>query len=201
MQENDPRILYMKEALRLAREAQERDEVPIGCIIVHDGKIIGSGSNRREELQQPSAHAEMEAIAQAAKALGSWRLEDCDLYVTLEPCPMCAGAIIQSRIRQVYYGAYDPKGGSVDTCIRLFEVPQYNHHPEWEGGILEDECAGLLKAFFKMKRKKKTSLPCPTEPGPDQNESVRTAEDLSTSKSETGEESFRQEQNASEQEI
>lgn len=197
---NDP-VQYMKEALRLASEAEDRDEVPIGCVIVHDGVIIGSGSNRREELQQPSAHAEMEAIAQAAKVVGSWRLEDCDLYVTLEPCPMCAGAIIQSRIRKVYYGAYDPKGGSVDTCVRLFEVPQYNHHPQWEGGLLEEECAGLLKAFFKKKRKKKKDLPCPQTVSEKQAASSQTPQAEASEASEQGENLQKEEKIESEQEI
>lgn len=180
MNETDENIQFMKEALRQAKEAEERDEVPIGCVIVHDGKVIAAGSNRREELQQPSAHAEMEAIAHAAEVLCSWRLKDCDLYVTLEPCPMCAGAIIQSRIRKVYYGAYDPKGGSVDTCIRLFEVPQYNHHPQWEGGILEEECAGLLKDFFKKKRKKKPALPCPETESEKRDDDLQPAEEIRT---------------------
>ena len=158
MQENDPRILYMKEALRLAREAQERDEVPIGCIIVHDGKIIGSGSNRREELQQPSAHAEMEAIAQAAKALGSWRLEDCDLYVTLEPCPMCAGAIVNARIPRVVYGASDAKCGAVSSVCSLFTM-DFNHHPQVTAGVLEEPCAQLLRSFFQQLRIQLRSRP------------------------------------------
>lgn len=162
---------FMLEAIRQALRAQEQDEVPIGCVIVHDDEIIGKGFNQREELQQPSAHAEMVAIEEAARNIGSWRLEDCDLYVTLEPCPMCAGAIIQSRIRKVYFGAYDPKGGSVETCTRLFEVPQYNHHPEWEGGLLEEECAGLLRSFFRQKRKKRI------QPAPDDCQQQKAEQD------------------------
>lgn len=146
---------FMKEALRMAQRAKDKDEVPIGCVIVKDGKVIARGWNERETKQLSSAHAEMRAIEKACKKIGSWRLEDCDLYVTLEPCPMCAGAIIQSRIRNVYYGAADPKGGSVDSLVQLFKIQNYNHHPEATGGILEDECSRLLKDFFKEKRIKK----------------------------------------------
>lgn len=145
---------YMKAAIRQACKARASDEVPVGCVIVKDGKIIGRGYNRRETRQLPFEHAEIMAIAQAARKLKSWRLEDCDLYVTLEPCPMCAGAIIQSRIRNTYFGAFDPKGGAVFSCVQLFDVSQFNHHPAAYGGILEEECAGLLKDFFREKRKK-----------------------------------------------
>lgn len=143
---------FMHKAIHLARKAEEMDEVPIGCVIVRDGLIVGQGWNRRETEQQASAHAEMLAIEQACLNTGFWRLEDCDLYVTLEPCPMCAGAIIQSRIKNVYFGAYDPKGGSCGSVVNLFEIPQYNHHPNYFGGILESECSSLLTDFFRKRR-------------------------------------------------
>lgn len=143
---------WMKEAIKQAKKAECYDEVPIGCVIVKDDKIIARGYNKREMNQQSIHHAEIIAIQKACKKLGSWRLENCDLYVTLEPCPMCAGAIIQSRIRNVYFGAYDNKGGCVGTCINLFEIKPFNHHPNYEGGILKEECASLLSDFFKNKR-------------------------------------------------
>lgn len=149
------KVTFMKEAIKQAKKAEQIDEVPIGAVIVHEGKIIARGWNRRESLQQPKEHAEMMAIEKAAKKLKSWRLEECDLYVTLEPCPMCSGAIIQSRIRSVTFGAFDPKGGSVVSCANLFDMPQFNHHPMYTGGILEEECAILLKNYFRQKRKEK----------------------------------------------
>lgn len=145
---------YMKEAIKQALKAKEIDEVPIGCVIVKDGKIISRGFNKREKTQQSIAHAEIIAIQKACKKLNSWRLEDCELYVTLEPCPMCSGAIIQSRISKVIFGAYDKKGGCVETCTKLFDIKEFNHHPEYIGGVMEKECASLLKEFFKEKRKK-----------------------------------------------
>lgn len=146
---------WMREAMKQAKRAESYDEVPIGCVIVKENKIIARGYNQREKKQLSTAHAEVIAIEKACKKLGTWRLEDCDLYVTLEPCPMCAGAIVQSRIKRVFFGAYDPKGGSVQTCTHIFDVKEYNHHPEYVGGILEKECAQLLKDFFKKKRKQK----------------------------------------------
>lgn len=146
---------YMNSALRLAKKAETLDEVPVGAVIVQEGKIIGRGYNRRQTRQNSLEHAELMAIAQACRKLSSWRLEGCDLYVTLEPCPMCAGAIIQSRIEHVYFGAFDAKGGAVGSVTNLFELTQWNHHPAFEGGILEEECSTLLKAFFKEKRRKK----------------------------------------------
>ncbi len=146
---------YMKSALRLAQKAEVMDEVPVGAVIVHEGRIIGRGYNRRQTKQNSLEHAELMAIAQACRKLGSWRLEGCDLYVTLEPCPMCAGAIIQSRVRKVYFGACDAKGGAVGSVTNLFELPQWNHHPDFEGGLLEDECSKILKDFFRAKRQKK----------------------------------------------
>ena len=142
---------YMEQALALAREAAAHGEVPVGCVIVKDGKVIGRGRNRREEKQAVYSHAEMEAIAQANAALDSWRLEGCDLYVTLEPCPMCAGAIINARLDRVVFGAFDPKAGSCGSVVNLFDLP-YNHRPKLEGGVLEADCARLLSSFFEQLR-------------------------------------------------
>ena len=138
---------YMREALSLAREAAQEGEVPVGCVIVKDGEIIGRGRNRREELQRTSSHAEMEAIAQANERLRSWRLDGCTLYVTLEPCPMCAGAIINARVPVVVYGAKEPNFGSCGSVLNLFEE-RYGHHPAIYGGVLSDDCADALRAFF-----------------------------------------------------
>ncbi len=143
--------LYMEEALALAREAASFDEVPIGAVIVHQGAIIGRGRNRREADQDATGHAEMAAIREACQALGSWRLVDCDLYVTLEPCLMCAGAIIQSRIRRLYFGAYDPKSGMAGSVSNVFLLPS-NHKVEVAGGLLEAACGDLLRLFFQRKR-------------------------------------------------
>lgn len=146
---------WMKEAIKQAKKAAQKDEVPIGCVIVKDDHIIARAYNKREMKQCSTAHAEILAIEKACKKLGSWRLEDCDLYVTLEPCPMCSGAIIQSRIRNVIFGAYDPKGGCMGSNMNINDVRGFNHYPDIEGGILQDECSRLLKEFFKAKRKKK----------------------------------------------
>lgn len=146
---------WMKEAIKQAKKAAQKDEVPIGCVIVKDDQIIARAYNKREMKQCSTAHAEILAIEKACKKLGSWRLEDCDLYVTLEPCPMCSGAIIQSRIRNVIFGAYDPKGGCMGSNMNINDVRGFNHYPDIEGGILQDECSRLLKNFFKAKRKKK----------------------------------------------
>ena len=144
----------MKKALAQAQLAASKDEVPIGCVIIYKDKILSRAYNQREKKQSSLAHAEILAIEKACKKLGSWRLEDCTLYVTLEPCPMCTGAIIQSRIPRVVFGAYDPKGGCMGSCTNLLEVKGFNHYPTIEGGILQEECASLLKAFFRQKRKK-----------------------------------------------
>lgn len=141
----------MIEALRLARTAGEKGEVPVGAVIVKDGEIISVGVNMREEKQNALSHAEIEAINNACKTLGSWRLDGCEMYVTLEPCPMCAGAIINSRIKTLVFGAFDSKVGSADSVINLFDYP-YNHKVEVYGGICEDECLTLLKDFFKNLR-------------------------------------------------
>ena len=143
---------YMREAIRLAKEAAKLGEVPVGAVAVWDGKIVGRGMNRRELDKNALRHAEISAIDEACKNLGGWRLWKCDLYVTLEPCPMCAGAIINSRIRKVIYGAADKKAGSCGSVINLFELP-YNHKPELISGVLEEECAALLKDFFAEMRK------------------------------------------------
>ena len=139
-------------ALSLAREAFDAGEVPVGCVVTdRDGKVIGRGRNRRREAADATAHAEIEAIRQACAALGDWRLEGCTLTVTLEPCPMCAGAIINARIPTVVYGAREPVFGSCGSVIDLF-FERYGHTPKVYGGVREDECAGLLKAFFSDKR-------------------------------------------------
>lgn len=147
---------YMKAALRLARKAAEEGEVPVGAVVVCDGQIVGRGRNRREGKKNALHHAEIEAIGKACKKLGGWRLHKCDLYVTLEPCPMCAGAIINARIKTVYYGAPDPKAGSCGTLVNLFALP-YNHKPAVVAGVLEDECADVLRAFFRALRERRRS--------------------------------------------
>ena len=141
----------MYEALSLAKEASAMGEVPVGAVIVKDGEIIAKGKNERETKQNALSHAEIEAINNACKALGSWRLDECEMYVTLEPCPMCAGAIINSRIKTLIFGAYDSKAGSIDSVINLCDYP-YNHKPEIYGGICEDECLEVLREFFKTLR-------------------------------------------------
>ena len=142
---------FMKEALVLAREAFEDGEVPVGCVIVRGDEIVGRGRNRREQGKSALAHAEVEAIAEACRNLGGWRLWECTLYVTLEPCPMCAGAIINARIPRVVYGAKDAKAGSCGSVCSLFDMA-YNHHPTVEQGLMEEECAGELKEFFRQLR-------------------------------------------------
>ena len=140
-------LYYMDQALALAREAAAEGEVPVGCIIVRGEEIVGRGRNRREKGKSALAHAEVEAISEACARLGGWRLWECTLYVTLEPCPMCAGAIINARIPRVVYGASDDKCGAVRSVCGLFDM-KFNHHPKVECGILEEECAGLLRDFF-----------------------------------------------------
>lgn len=139
---------FMLEALSLARQAANDGEVPVGAVVVKDGRIIAKGKNEREKKQNALSHAEIEAINNACKALGSWRLDGCELYVTLEPCPMCAGAIINSRIKTLIFGAYDLKAGSIDSIVNLCDLP-YNHKVEVYGGICEDECLAVLKNFFE----------------------------------------------------
>lgn len=146
---------YMKEAIRQAKKAESIDEVPIGAVIVHDDKIIARAHNLRESKQNAINHAEVIAIQKACKKIGSWRLEDCVLYVTLEPCPMCAGAILQSRISRVVYGASDPKGGCIESCMKMYEIKGFNHYPKVTSGVLKEECSELLKNYFRKKRELK----------------------------------------------
>ena len=145
---------YMWEALTLAREAAAAGEVPVGCVIVRDGAIIGRGRNGREEKQAVNSHAELEAMAQANAAVGSWRLEGCELYVTLEPCPMCAGAILNARIARVYYGARDSAFGACGGVTNLF-MEQFPNRPALVGGILAEECQAVLADFFNGLRQKR----------------------------------------------
>ena len=147
-------LKYMKAALKEAKKAELIDEVPIGCVIVKDDKIICRAHNIRENQQNPLGHAELIAINKASKKLKSWRLDGCELYVTLEPCIMCSGAIIQSRIAKVYFGAYDPKGGALGSSINVLEANNINHHPEVFGGILLEECSSIITNYFKIKRQK-----------------------------------------------
>lgn len=144
----------MKYAVSLAKKSADEGEVPVGAIVVCDGKIVGEGRNRRETVKNALHHAEIEAIDNACKNLGGWRLWKCDLYVTLEPCPMCAGAIINSRIKNVYFGAADLKNGAVKSKARLFDI-DFTHKPFYEGGILESECSALLTDFFRKLRERK----------------------------------------------
>lgn len=143
---------FMRQALALAKEAADEGEVPVGAVVVKDGEVIAAGRNRREITHNALAHAEIEALNGACAALGGWRLSGCTLYVTLEPCPMCAGAIINARVDRVVYGADDPKAGSCGSLVNLFSVP-YNHSPAVERGILSEECAAVLREFFKKLRK------------------------------------------------
>ena len=143
---------FMEMALKQAKEAEDLDEVPVGCVIVKDGIVIATGFNLRETNQQALHHAEMIAIEKACYKLGTWRLDECDLYVTLEPCLMCAGAITQARIKNVYFGAYDPKGGAYGSKTNFLEIEGLNHYPFVQGGILEEECSTVLTTYFKNKR-------------------------------------------------
>lgn len=150
-----PHEAYMREALKLADAAAAIGETPVGCVVVRDGVIVGRGMNRRETDRDALAHAEILAIADACRTLGGWRLPGCALYVTLEPCPMCAGAIINARIERVIFGAFDPKAGSCGSVVNLFNFP-YNHKPDVISGILQEECAARLSQFFRALRKRKT---------------------------------------------
>ncbi len=151
----DDNTRYMQYALAEAGRALDEGEVPVGCVIVHENRIIGKAHNQRETLQDPTAHAEILAITQAAAALGSWRLEGTRLYVTLEPCPMCAGAIILARVAEVYFGAFDPKAGACGTLMNLLEDKRFNHQPRVLGGVRGDECGALLTAFFRNIRQQR----------------------------------------------
>lgn len=143
---------YMKEALKQAKKAYALGEVPIGCVIVHEGKIIGRGYNRRNTDKNSLAHAEITAINKASKVIGDWRLEECTLYVTLEPCQMCAGAIVQARIPEVVMGCMNPKAGCAGSILNILEMPQFNHQVKVTRGILEAECSQMLKTFFEELR-------------------------------------------------
>lgn len=142
----------MQAALKQARAAQRRDEVPVGAVVVKNGRVIARGFNLRESRQDPTAHAELIAIRRAAKRLSSWRLDDCTLYVTLEPCPMCAGVILNARIKRVVFGAYDEKAGCCTTLYHLCGDERFNHRTEVLGGVMEDACGAILTDFFKEKR-------------------------------------------------
>lgn len=146
---------YMKEAIRQAKKAGKLDEVPIGCVIVRDGKIIARGYNRRNTEKSTLAHAEIQAIRKASKVVGDWRLEDCTMYITLEPCQMCAGAIVQARIPKVVIGSRNPKAGCAGSVLDLLHVPAFNHQVELEEGVLQEECSKMLTSFFRELRKKK----------------------------------------------
>ena len=147
-----PHDVFMRVALDQARLAFEENEVPVGAVIVHDGRIVAEAHNQREALRDPTAHAEMIAITQAAEALGSWRLLDCVLYVTLEPCPMCAGAIVQARLPTVIYGTTDPKAGACHTLYQITEDPRLNHQATVMGGVMLNECRAILQEFFALQR-------------------------------------------------
>ena len=144
---------YMKEAIALAKEAREAGEVPVGCVVVWDGQVVGRGRNRREEGKNALCHAEIEAINDACRTLGGWRLWKCTLYVTLEPCPMCAGAILNARVSRVYFGARDREMGACGGVMNLF-MEDFPHPPALVGGVLEAECAQVLREFFRGLRKK-----------------------------------------------
>lgn len=145
---------YMREAIRQARKAAAIGEVPIGCVIVHEGKVIGRGYNRRVTDQSVLAHAEIIAMKKACKKIGDWRLENCEMYVTLEPCPMCAGAIVQARLPRVVIGCMNPKAGCAGSVLNLFQEKGFNHQVETEVGLLGEECSEMLKTFFKELREK-----------------------------------------------
>jgi tRNA(adenine34) deaminase len=157
----------MRAALREARASEARDEVPVGCVIVHDGMIVGRGHNQVEALQDATAHAEVLAIGAASNALGSWRLADCTLYVTLEPCAMCAGAIVLARLGRLVYGAADPKAGACGSVLDVIGERRLNHRVAVTRGVLEPECGELLRAFFRRKRKAALRLAPAEEQGPD----------------------------------
>ncbi len=150
--------IFMKEALKQAKKAYALEETPIGCVIVQEGTIIARGYNRRNTEKSALAHAELLAIRKANRKTGDWRLEDCTLYVTLEPCQMCAGAIVQSRIRRVVIGAMNPKAGCAGSVLNLLQMQEFNHQVEIEQGVLQEECSGLLSEFFRELRARKAEL-------------------------------------------
>lgn len=152
--EQKEKEMFMREALAEAQKAYDKEEVPIGAVVVLNGEIIGRGHNLREKEQDATLHAEIKAIRQANQVLGSWRLEDCELFVTLEPCPMCSGAMILSRLKKVTFGAFDPKAGTAGTFMNLLQDERFNHQVEVEHGVLEEECQQILKDFFKGLRER-----------------------------------------------
>lgn len=145
---------YMRLALKEAQKAVILDEVPVGAVIVKDDKIIAKGHNLREKSNDPTSHAEINAIRKACKKLNSWRLEDATIYVTVEPCSMCAGTLLQCRIGKIVYGANDPKGGAIESSLELFNAKNINHHPEIVKGVLKEECSSIISSYFKSKRHK-----------------------------------------------
>jgi tRNA(adenine34) deaminase len=147
---------FMSEALRMATRALEAEEVPVGAVVVRAGRIIARASNQVELLKDATAHAEMLAMTQAEAALGDWRLNDCDLYVTKEPCPMCAGALVHVRMRRVIFGCEDPRGGAAGGLMNLLQNPSLNHRCDITGGVMREQCAGLLQNFFRTKRTRET---------------------------------------------
>ena len=153
--ENNMDEKYMREAIRQAKKAYALEEVPIGCVIVYENRIIGRGYNRRTVDKNTLAHAELQAIRKASRKLNDWRLDGCTMYVTLEPCQMCAGAIIQARIKRVVVGCMNPKAGCAGSIFNLLDVPQFNHQAELTTGILEEECSSMMKQFFRELREKK----------------------------------------------
>jgi tRNA(adenine34) deaminase len=154
---------YMKEAIRQARKAWKLQEVPIGCVIVRDGKIIARGYNRRNTDKNTLAHAELQAIKKASRIAGDWRLEDCTMYITLEPCQMCAGAIVQARIPHVVIGSMNPKAGCAGSILNLLQVPEFNHQVEVTRGVLEEECSAMLTDFFRELRSRRKMAEKPME--------------------------------------
>lgn len=148
---------YMRQALRLAKKASDNGDVPIGCLIVYEGKVIARGYNRRNKDKQSLAHAELIAIKKASKVMGDWRLEDCKMYVTLEPCQMCAGAIVQARIPEIVIGCMNPKAGCAGSIINLLDIQEFNHQVKVTKGVLESECSSMLTEFFRNLRKQQKS--------------------------------------------
>lgn len=146
---------FMKEAIKQAKKAYDKEEIPVGAVIVKDGKIIARGYNKKEEKKDTTQHAEIIAIQKASRKIGAWRLQDCEMYVTLEPCAMCAGALIQARLKRVYIGTMDPKTGACGSVLNLLEDYKFNHKVEVETNIMQKECEKILKDFFKYLRSKK----------------------------------------------
>ncbi|MBR1815361.1 MAG: tRNA adenosine(34) deaminase TadA [Lachnospiraceae bacterium] len=155
----DEDVKYMKQALRLAKKAADNGDVPIGCVIVHNDKVIARGYNRRNVDKSSLAHAEIAAIKKASKVIGDWRLEDCTIYITLEPCQMCAGAIVQARIPRCVIGCMNPKAGCAGSIINLLDIKEFNHQVELKRGVLAEECSAILKDFFaKLRQEKKNNI-------------------------------------------